>query len=266
MFHNNSKKIRIQFSTRLLVTISYKGDCIYNILNLCRLLLFCFSIPLFGVSLLSMASCSIAPLIAAEASTIDDNDEDENEDFEEKDSIQICCAWGRDLEDGILTYYVDDDDSSEEQQQAVREAIQEWDTKIEPLQIEEDSNKKTSDISIEFQDDNSDGEDIAGQTITISDASGFLVNAQVTVFQSVDEYEFDTTTIGQVAKHEMGHALGLGHANFDGNLMAEMVNDGTATVSECEINAVITANHWKLGDNSDGDAEPRYPQDDVIPC
>jgi hypothetical protein len=266
MFHNNSKKIRIQFSTRLLVTISYKGDCIYNILNLCRLLLFCFSIPLFGISLLSMASCSIAPLIAAEASTIDDNDEDENEDFEEKDSIQICCAWGRDLEDGILTYYVDDDDSSEEQQQAVREAIQEWDTKIEPLQIEEDSNKKTSDISIEFQDDNSDREDIAGQTITISDASGFLVNAQVTVFQSVDEYEFDTTTIGQVAKHEMGHALGLGHANFDGNLMAEMVNDGTATVSECEINAVITANHWKLGDNSDGDAEPRYPQDDVIPC
>jgi hypothetical protein len=266
MFHNNSKKIRIQFSTRLLVTISYKGDCIYNIVNLCRLLLFCFSIPLFGISLLSMASCSIAPLIAAEASTIDDNDEDENEDFEEKDSIQICCAWGRDLEDGILTYYVDDDDSSEEQQQAVREAIQEWDTKIEPLQIEEDSNKKTSDISIEFQDDNSDGEDIAGQTITISDASGFLVNAQVTVFQSVDEYEFDTTTIGQVAKHEMGHALGLGHANFDGNLMAEMVNDGTATVSECEINAVITANHWKLGDNSDGDAEPRYPQDDVIPC
>ena len=64
----------------------------------------------------------------------------------------------------------------------------------------------------------------------------------------------------------MGHALGLGHANFDGNLMAEMVNDGTATVSECEVNAVISANHWKLGDNSDGDAEPRYPQDDVIPC
>jgi hypothetical protein len=211
--------------------------------------------------------CSIALLIAAEASTINDNDEeDDDEDFEEKDSIQICCAWGSSLEDGILTYYIDDEDSSEEQQQAVREAIQEWDTKIEPLQIEEESNKKTSDISIEFQDDNNDGEDIAGQTITISDASGFLINAQITVFQSVHDYEFETTTIGQVAKHEMGHALGLGHANFDGNLMAEMVNDGTATVSECEINAVIKANHWKLGENSDGDVEPRYPQDEIIPC
>jgi hypothetical protein len=229
------------------------------------MLLFCFSILLIEISLVAMSSCSIVPLIAAEASTIDDNDEDD-EDFEEKDSIQICCAWGRDLEDGILTYHVDDDDSSEEQQQAVREAIQEWDTKIEPLQIEEGSNKKTSDISIEFQDDNNDGEEIAGQTITISDASGFLVNAQITIFQSVHDYEFDTTTIGQVAKHEMGHALGLGHANFDRNLMAEMVNDGTATVSECEINAVIKANHWKLGDNSDGDPEPSYPQDESMPC
>jgi matrixin len=231
------------------------------------MLLFYSIIPLIGVSLVAVYSCSIAPLIAAEASTINDNDEeDDDEDFEEKDSIQICCAWGRNLEDGILTYYIDDDYSSEEQQQAVREAIQEWDTKIEPLKIEEDSNKETSDISIEFQDDHNDGEEIAGQTITISDASGFLINAQITIFQSVQEYEFETTTIGQVAKHEMGHALGLGHANFDGNLMAEMVNDGTATVSECEINAVIKANHWKLGDNSDGDAKPRYPQDDGITC
>jgi hypothetical protein len=30
----------------------------------------------------------------------------------------------------------------------------------------------------------------------------------------------------------MGHALSLGHANFDGNLMAEKVNDGTEKVSE----------------------------------
>jgi hypothetical protein len=39
----------------------------------------------------------------------------------------------------------------------------------------------------------------------------------------------------------MGHVLGLGHANFDGNLMAEKVNDGTENVSECEIKAVLKA-------------------------
>jgi hypothetical protein len=40
----------------------------------------------------------------------------------------------------------------------------------------------------------------------------------------------------------MGGALGLGHANFDGNLMAEKVNAGTEKVSECEVKA----NYWKL--------------------
>jgi hypothetical protein len=44
----------------------------------------------------------------------------------------------------------------------------------------------------------------------------------------------------------MGHALGLGHANFDGNLMAEKINDGTERVSECEVEAVLQANQWNL--------------------
>jgi hypothetical protein len=62
----------------------------------------------------------------------------------------------------------------------------------------------------------------------------------------------------------MGHALGLGHANFDRNLMAEMVNHGTATVSECEIKAVIEANYWKLGD--DGNPDLSSTQFDSITC
>jgi hypothetical protein len=40
--------------------------------------------------------------------------------------------------------------------------------------------------------------------------------------------EFDISIIGQIAKQETGHALGLGQANFDGSLMAETVNDGTS--------------------------------------
>lgn len=233
---------------------------------------------LFGMLLLSIViSSSLALVHTVDASTDSDLFEDleesegeeedfEEEDFEEENSIQICCAWGNSLEDGRLTYYIDDDDTSEEQQQAVRNAVQEWDTKIEPLELEEESSKKPSDITIEFEDDNDD-EEIAGQTITIANAYGFLVNTQITIYEGVQEYEFDATTIEQVAKHEMGHALGLGHANFDGNLMAEMVNYGTATVSECEINAVIEANYWKLGDNGDDDSiDPDSPRYDSVTC
>ena len=46
-------------------------------------------------------------------------DQNNEEDFEEESSIQICCTWGEDLQDGILRYYIDNDNSSKEQQEAV---------------------------------------------------------------------------------------------------------------------------------------------------
>jgi hypothetical protein len=96
---------------------------------------------------------------------------------------------------------------------------------------------------------------------------GFIGKVEITINKKVQGYEFDTKTIGQIAKHEMGHALGLGHANFDANLMAEKVNDGTAFVSECEIKAVIEANYWKLGQNEeDANSMPDYPHENSMAC
>jgi hypothetical protein len=228
--------------------------------------LYLLLITLIWITLLPASSDSFTSLYLAEASSGEDNEgNDDDEDFEEEDSIQICCAWGMALNDGVLTYYINDDDSSKEEQEAVKNAVQEWNTRIEHLKLEEGSSKRSSDITIEFHD-NSEEEEIAGQTITVSDSYGFLAKAQITVFKGLEDYQFDAAIIEQVAKHEMGHALGLGHANFDGNLMAEMVNEGTATVSECEIYAVTAANQWKLGVNSDEYAAPEYPEYDSITC
>src|SRR5215211_3829121 len=116
-----------------------------------------------------MISSSLAFVHTADASTdsdffedLEESEEEEEDskeqDFEEENSIQICCAWGNSLEDGRLTYYIDDDDTSEEQQQAVRNAVQEWDTKIEHLELEEESSRKPSDIKIDFEDDNDEEE------------------------------------------------------------------------------------------------------------
>ena len=42
--------------------------------------------------------------------------------------------------------------------------------------------------------------------------------------------------------------------------------DGTATVPECEINAVTKTDDWKLGENINAHTDSDYPRDDSIAC
>jgi Matrixin len=205
----------------------------------------------------------------------DDDDGDNNsaseEDFEEQNSIQICCAWGRNLADAILTYFIDKEGSNKQQQHDVRNAVQEWDRNIDSLELEETSSKKNGDILIEFQreyeryanDDDDEEQLVAGQSVNTFDNKGFIEKVHIIVYKGTSDYKFDDDTVERIVKHEMGHALGLGHANFGGNLMAEKVNDGTENISECEIKAVLQANHWKLMAD---DMQPDLPKRNGIVC
>lgn len=182
----------------------------------------------------------------------DDFEEESDDDFEEANSIQICCAWGEKLVDGSLTYKISGSDS--DILQAVRTAIEDWDYKIIGLELDEiDKKKKDADIEVTFEDD---GEEIAGQTVNNFNGFGFIDYVEMTISKSAFGTDFDTKTVEQIAKHEMGHALGLGHANFAGNLMTELVNDGTGTIDDCEIKSVNEANQWKLKDGSDSPYAP----------
>ena len=165
-----------------------------------------------------------------------------------------------------MTYYTDTESSTKRQQDEVRNAVQEWDRNIDSLKLEETFNKKDGDILIEFQEEyeaNGREKRAVGQSINTFDNSGFIDKVQIIVYRGTSEYKFDEDIIQRIVEHEMGHALGLGHANFDGNLMAEKINDGTENVSECEIKAVLKANYWKL--ITDGIA-PAMPEKNDIVC
>jgi hypothetical protein len=238
-----------------------------------------FSFLIFLLLLLGADSLHLFSIaVATDKVQRHDNDSDEDsidadeEDFEKRNSIQICCTWGHSLVDGILAYYIDEENSDKEQQDEVRNAIQEWDRNVDPLELEETSSKENGDILIEFQKEyegygndkkKEEEEQVAGQSINKFDNSGFIDKVRIIIYKGLSDYKFDKDIVEQIVEHEMGHALGLGHANFDGNLMAEKVNDGTEKVSECEVEAVLQANHWKL--IADG-TDPGRPKINRVMC
>ena len=55
--------------------------------------------------------------------------------------IQICCSWGNEIANWVLTYRIDDS-ANQKVIQAVHQAIDEWNSKVPNIQLQEvtDSN------------------------------------------------------------------------------------------------------------------------------
>ncbi|HEX5892736.1 MAG TPA: matrixin family metalloprotease [Nitrososphaeraceae archaeon] len=185
-------------------------------------------------------------------------DELDYEDFEDQDSIQICCAWGDEIEDGTLTYIIDEESS--QIREAVYNSIEEWDAKIEGLTFEEVSNRRSANVEIDFRED---GGHKAGETRNYFDGYGFLTKSSIIISKAAFGFGFNIHLLEQIIKHEIGHVLGLAHSTFDGSLMTRNVNPYVGSVSDCEINAVYKAQHWKLEENS---SFPDYPEQEYVEC
>ena len=172
----------------------------------------------------------------------DDDDDDDDNDFSDKDVIQICCAWGYELADGLLTYSIETDDNEDDDlKDAVRNAVDSWNEGLTGITlIESDDNE---DIKISFKND---GKRIAGKTVNYIDQFGFIRQSHITVSEESYDRDFSSSQIEQITLHELGHVLGLDHANFRGNLMTERVDIGSPTISSCEIEAVHIANAWRV--------------------
>lgn len=199
--------------------------------------------------------------------------------------IELCCAWGDKLATGILKYEIVGGNSVA--RQAINQAIGEWNSKINGIKLVERSvhnnDISPADIEINFNSDaqnvignighsnpRSGGHMIAGdKTIrmvrpgesTINfDNQGFIDQVSITISTSALGSSFNTGKLEQIAKHEIGHAFGIGHTNFVSDLMSPILTTKTKTsISACDVNAILEANQWKVARSSNNSDNTPFP-------
>jgi len=171
--------------------------------------------------------------------------------------LALCCAWGKALDHGNLTYSILSPDLASAE--VIRAAVREWDDDLAALTLTEVPVGLPADIAIRYTPAEGRTE---GQAVTSFTRKGLISKVEITIQGALAPA--NSGGLGQIAKHEFGHALGLGHTNYEGNLMSPAVSPDPQAIPPCVIQGVIEANRWKMvSPQAKRPAPPRVSQ---VPC
>jgi predicted Zn-dependent protease len=173
--------------------------------------------------------------------------------------LQICCSWGNEIADGVLTYRIDDS-ANQKVVQAVHQDVDEWNSKIPNIKLQEvTDNNADIDISTISKSPKvshaismvgpkiSSGKNIKlvapGESQISFDSRGLITHVDITISTKALGSAISLSQLEDIANHEIGHAYGIGHTNFVDDLMSPVLTPGTNTaISQCDINAIEEAN------------------------
>ena len=161
----------------------------------------------------------------------------------DKFGIQVCCSWGNEIADGVLTYRIDDG-VNQKVIQAVHQAVDEWNSKIPNIKLQE-ATGSNADIDISTISKSpkvshaisiggpklSSGKNIKlvapGESQISFDSRGFITHVDITISTKALGSAISSSELEVIAKHEIGHAYGIGHTNFVDDLMSPVLTPST---------------------------------------
>jgi len=172
--------------------------------------------------------------------------------------VDLCCTWGSEIKDGVLTYNIEK--SSKDLEKITRSAFSEWEKKLYFIEFKIVKDNDGADIKIKFKKGNVNQ---GGQAEIYFDQNGFIDYVKLSVSRTSNGTKLNQTMLERIIKHEIGHALGLGHSQFPQSIMYPIVDEAVMEISRCEIDAVKDANNWKFIKNNE---KPKMLKQSIYQC